>query len=288
MRPTVVVARCQMELSFYPSRNVRDSISRAEPSPLLSTLMRLRPWHVIVCVVILSIGMIVAAYNAGSERAKDILLGVGVNLLSSIVFFVLLETYWRQMKRTNGKEVDGFDYSKFARNVARSKRVRVLGTFIYPFTEHPNHAVDRQSLLQALRVTVSRPAFVGVQILFLHPASFAARSRAEERKDDDVLLRMAEALATLSAFIESLEAGPTRNRVEVRLFSRMPPFSLFQTDNFGSISFFYRDRPVSEVTRYEFFIDSPLGGFVEKTFDDLWLDEKTVTLDDYFREKEPN
>ena len=80
--------------------------------------MRLRPWHVIVCVLVLAIGLIAAAYTAGSERGKDILLGVGVNLLSSVVFFVLLETYWQQLKRANGKEVDGFDYSKFARNVA--------------------------------------------------------------------------------------------------------------------------------------------------------------------------
>src|SRR6478752_6920892 len=142
--------------------------------------MRIRPWHIIVCVIVLAVGMIGAAYNAGSERAKDVLLGVGVNLLSSVVFFVLLETYWRQMKQANGKEVDGFDYAKFARNVSRSKYVRVLGTFIYPFTEHPAHAADRQALLQALRDAIGRPTFLGVQMLFLHPASFAARSRAEE------------------------------------------------------------------------------------------------------------
>lgn len=244
--------------------------------------MRLRPWHVIVCVLVLAVGLIAAAYAAGSERGKDICLGVGVNLLSSVVFFVLLEMYWQQLRRANGKEVDGFDYGKFARNVARSKQVRVLGTFIYPFTEHPAHAADRKALIRGLHEAIAKPGFTGVQVLFLHPSSFAARSRAEERKDDNVLLRMAEALATLREFTASLGTHPARGRVEVRLFSRMPPFSLFQTDNFGSISFYYRDRPVSEVTRYEFFVDSPLGGFVEKTFDDLWRDEKTVTLDDFF------
>ena len=248
---------------------------------MISKSLRLRPWHVIVCVIVLATSMIGAAYNAGSERAKDILLGVGVNLLSSVVFFILLETYWRQMKQANGKEVDGFDYTKFARNVARSRHVRMLGTFIYPLTDHPDHAADRAALLLSLRDCISRPSFLGVQMLFLDPASFAARSRAEERKDDSVLTRMTEALTTLQTFIASLDAGPVRSRIEVRLFSRMPPFALFQMDNFGSISFYYRDRPVSEVTRYEFFIDSPLGGFVEKTFDDLWHDEQTVTLEKY-------
>lgn len=247
--------------------------------------MWLRPWHVIACVLVLAGGLIAAAYTAGSDRAKDIFLGVGVNLLSSVVFFVLLETYWQRMKRANGKEVDGFDYRSFARNLARSRQVRVLGTFIYPLTGHPTHAREREALLRALRETIPRPGFHGVQILFLNPTSVAARSRAAERKDDDVLRRMDECLATVRALADSFAGGPAAARFEVRLFSRMPPFSLFQMDNFGSISFYYRDRPISEVTRYEFFTDSPLGGFVDKTFDDLWRDEKTLTLEDYFRDR---
>ena len=77
---------------------------------------------------------------------------------------------------------------------------------------------------------------------------------------------------------------PAAGRFQVRLFSRTPPFSLFQTDDFGSISFYFRDRPVSEVKRYEFFMDSPVGEFVEKTFDDLWRDSKTITIEEYIRD----
>src|ERR1700732_390837 len=128
--------------------------------------MWLRPWHVIVCVVALAVVLIGCAYTA-DDRAKDILLGLGVNLLSSIVFFVLLELYWQQMKRTNGKEVDGFDYVKFARHIPGSKQVRIFGTFIYPFTEHPNHSAEKQVLLEALTEFIRRPSFMGIQILFL-------------------------------------------------------------------------------------------------------------------------
>jgi len=80
------------------------------------------------------------------------------------------------------------------------------------------------------------------------------------------------------------DGDPLRNRLEIRLYWRTPPFSLFQTDNFGSISFYFRDRSISEVTRYEFFMDSPIGVFVEKTFDDLWRDERTVPFEDYLRQ----
>jgi hypothetical protein len=249
--------------------------------------MWLRPWHVIVCVVVLALGLIGCA-SVVSDRPRDILLGLGVNLLSSVVFFILLELYWQRMKRANGKEIDGFDYLKFARNIPRSKEVRILGTFIYPFTDHPDHSEDRQTLLAALTDALRRPSFISLQILFLHPESEAARSRAAERRDDDVIRRIHESFTTLQDLIKRFSGDPAVQRIEVKLYMRMPPFSLFQTDNFASLSFFYRDRPISEVTRYEFFLDTPLGQFVEKTFDDLWRDERTIFLEDYLKRLPPS
>ncbi len=236
--------------------------------------MKLRPWHVMISVIALAIGLIAGAFFA-EERAKDILLGVGTNLISSVVFFILLELYWRQMKRANGKEVDGFDYFKLARNIRKSKSTRMLSTYILPFTRHPKHLEERKILLQAIAEALARKRFAGMQLLLLHPASPAAKARAAERQDDDVMKRMDESLQTL-AEIAAEFAGD--GRVEIRLYWRTPPFSLFQTDNFASLSFYFRDRPISEVARYEFFTDSPVGEFVEKTFDDLWRDERTVTL----------
>jgi len=236
--------------------------------------MKLRPWHLMVFVVSLSLGLIAASFFA-QERAKDILLAVGTNLISSVFFFILLELYWRQMKRANGKEVDGFDYFKMARNIRKSKSVRMLSTYILPFTEHAKHQVERRELLESIAKAASRRSFAGMQLLFLHPASPAAKARAAERQDDDVTARMAESLACLKSLAKQFEGD---GRVEIRLFWRTPPFSLFQTDDFASLSFYFRDRPISEVSRYEFFTDSPVGEFVEKTFDDLWRDERTVTL----------
>jgi hypothetical protein len=245
--------------------------------------MWLRPWHVIVCVIGLSVVLIVSSLSVG-DRAKDILLGLGVNLFSSVVFFVLLELYWQRMKRANGKEVDGFDYLKFARNIRRSKEVRMLSTFIYPFTNDPNHGHERQVLLQSLTESIRQSSFGVIRILFLHPASPPAHSRAAERKDDDVLQRMRESLSTLQALVEEVDGDGLRDRIEIRLFVRNPPFTLFQVDNFSSISFYFRDQPISEVARYEFFMDSPIGVFVEKTFDDLWRDERTIPLTEYLQQ----
>jgi hypothetical protein len=254
-------------------------------SSLPGCIMRLRPAHVMACVVITSV-VLIACASVVSERAKDILLGLGLNLLSSVVFFVLLEVYWRQAKRANGKEVDGFDYAKYARNVKKSQRVRMLCTFFYPFTNHPAHVRERQMMLEALGEAVRRPSFEGVRILVLHPTSWAAQLRASERQNEDVIARIQESVGTLRALVAELD-GEARHRLEVRLFARMPPFALFQSDDFASISFYYRNRAISEVTRYEFFMDSPIGLFVERTFDDLWRDEQTVTLEEYSRHVAP-
>lgn len=249
--------------------------------------MHLRPWHLIVCVLVLALGLVVGAFLA-EGRASEVLLGLGLNLLSSVVFFMLLELYFERIKLVNGKEVAGFDYHTFARNVERSRQVRVLATFIYPLTQHPRHLPERAALLDAISRAVRRPDFAGIQLLFLHPDSAAARARAAERKDDDVLLRMREMLATVIELLAQFDGDPIRARLEVRLFVRPPAFALFQTDNLGSISFYYRDRPISEVARYTFFLDSPVGVFVERTFEDLWHDEQTIPLAQYLAAQTPN
>ena len=243
--------------------------------------MKLRPWHVMLFMTGFSILLISLSF-AVEDRPKDILMGIGTNLISSMVFFVLLELYWRRMKRANGKEVDGFDYFKLARNIRKSKSVRMLSTYILPFTDHPKHAVERQTLVAAIGDAVRGKRFAGMQFLFLHPASPAAHARAAERMDDDVMKRMGESLRCLAALAEQY----AECHLEIRLYWRTPPFSLFQADDFASMSFYFRDRPISEVARYEFFTDSPIGEFVEKTFDDLWRDERTVSLAECLRQLE--
>jgi hypothetical protein len=244
--------------------------------------MRIRPWHLIGCIFALSVILMVIA-SQSEDRLREILLGLGLNLLSSVVFFILLELYWEKIKRANGKEVNGFDYRKFARNIETSNHIRVLATFIYPFTNHPSHSEEKQLILDAIRKAILRRNFTGMEILFLHPKCKAAESRAAERKDDNLLLRMEESLNTLVELMKELENLPERYRLQIRFYSRIPALSLFQTDNFGSMSFYFRDRPISEVTRYEFFVDAPIGVFVEKTFDDLWLDKRTITLEQYLQ-----
>lgn len=238
--------------------------------------MRIRPWHLLVVVLLLAVGAIAAAFVV-DERPKDILLGIGTNLLSSVVFFLLLEIYWERIQRANGKRVAGFDYANFTQNVGRSSLVRVMGTFIFPFTDDARFAETKRQLLATLTEITRKPTFGGIQLLFLDPDSSAAKSRAADQTNYDVLAGIRQQVETLRAFVAGL-ASVGAVRVEVKLTSRMPPFALFQTDDVASLSFYFRNRPVSGVDSYTFFIDTPLGQFVSHTFDDLWADPKSVPL----------
>ena len=239
--------------------------------------MRIRPWHLLVVILVLAVAVIAAAFFV-EERPKDILLGVGTNLLSSVVFFLLLEIYWERMQRANGKRVAGFDYATFAADVAKSSVVRVMGTFVFPLTDDPRFADARTKLLAALAAITRRPMFGGIQLLFLDPDSSAAKNRAAEQTNYDVLACIRQQADTLREFLAGLQAAAGGVKVEVKLTSRMPPFALFQTDDVASLSFYFRNRPLAGVDSYTFFLDTPLGKFVERTFDDLWDDPRSVPL----------
>ena len=239
--------------------------------------MRVRPWHLLVVILVLAVAVIAGAFFV-EERPKDILLGIGTNLLSSVVFFLLLEIYWERMQRANGKRVAGFDYATFAADVAKSSTVRVMGTFIFPLTADPRFAETKGKLLAALADIARRPTFGGIQLLFLDPDSSAARNRAAEQTNYDVLAYIRQQADTLRELLAGLTTAAGGVKVEVKLTSRMPPFALFQTDDVASLSFYFRNRPLAGVDSYTFFLDTPLGKFVERTFDDLWDDPRSLPL----------
>jgi hypothetical protein len=47
------------------------------------------------------------------------------------------------------------------------------------------------------------------------------------------------------------------------------------------MSFYPRNKAITETARFDFSTSTPLGTFMDDTFDDVWTDEKTRALDDY-------
>lgn len=240
-----------------------------------------RPWHVLFSLVLSGTAMIVFAGDAGT-RWNNGLINVGSGFIGAVITFLLLERYLPRISNANGSRRDGFSYSAFAAHVKRSKnRVRVLSTFIYPLTSHPEYQKEKKEFVEAVKRAVEKNRDIDIQILLLDPSSEAAKQRAEERKDDDVILRIRENLSELYRLREEPYHREVFERVEVKLYDRLPPLSVFQWDDRASMSFYPRQKKITETVRFEFATDTPLGAFMHETFEDVWNDPATKELDDY-------
>lgn len=240
-----------------------------------------RPWHVLILLVLAGAAMIVFAGDEGT-RWNNGLVNVGSGFIGAVVTFLLFERYLPQISSADGSRHDGFSYSAFAAHVKRSRsRVRVLSTFVYPLTTHPEFQKEKREFVDAVRQAVERNRGIEIRLLLLDPSSEAAKQRAEERRDDDVIRRIRENLSELHHLREDPYHREWFRKVEVKLYDRLPPLSVFQWDDRASMSYYPRGKKITETVRFEFATDTPLGTFMHETFEDVWNDPVTMDLDDY-------
>jgi hypothetical protein len=74
---------------------------------------------------------------------------------------------------------------------------------------------------------------------------------------------------------------PGQDRIQTKLYTRIPPFNVFQWDNAGSFAFYHRELPISEGPRYDFRVSSLFGRMVNRAFDDLRDDPETTPISAY-------
>lgn len=172
------------------------------------------------------------------------------------------------------KETSGFDYDQYIQDVGSSKRlVRVLSTF----TELLNRERFKSKFREALDHAMQTRNEISIQFLLLDPSSDAAKQRSDDRKDGNVIPEIRRNLWEL----HNLKQDPLYNRIDVKIYNTLPPFSLFQWDEQASLSFYPRDMAVSKAARIEILMEGSLGRFISKSFDAVWEDEETKTLEEY-------
>jgi hypothetical protein len=204
-------------------------------------------------------------------------------MLAGAIFGSVSNFVWKR-EDDIGEETEGFDYVQFASKIKKSKsRVRILGTFIYPFTDLPEHADKRRLLLDAMKQAVEKNG-VRIEILLLHPFSDAAKQRDDDRADERVREMIRQNLHTLASLENSAEYAGLYRGMTIKLYDKLPPYSLFQWDDICSLSFFQRNEPVSgpNTRRFLFRADNNFGDFVSREFDGILNDEESKGLPDYF------
>ncbi|HEY0014969.1 MAG TPA: DUF5919 domain-containing protein [Longimicrobium sp.] len=236
----------------------------------------MKPWYLLAGMALA--GIAVLAWANPVRNLEAIAVNVGTGLVGTALAFLLLNYYLPRISNAYGKRTEGITYSAIAANIARSRyRVRILSTFVYPLTSHSDYRELHDEFVNALATALRANGRLEVRILILDPASDAAKQRSEER-DDDVIRRIRE---NLLAFHRLRSGQEVFRRIDVKLFDRLPPLSMFEWDDRASMSFYPRNKAITETSRFDFSTSTPLGTFMDDTFDDVWTDEKTRALDDY-------
>lgn len=240
--------------------------------------MRLRrPKIIVLIVIIMFIIFIVLAANF-QGTIKDIFLNLGTELGGALITVIFLDIILKQVRKSDGKQIEGFDYNKFNENIRKTKtQVRVLTTFTYLLSDDAKNRQSRREFRESLAYLVKNRHNITIQFLLLDPFSDAADQRAEERQDEKVIYQIKQNLSELYY----LKKDTAFQRVHVKVYDALPRISLFQWDDNASMSFYPRNRSISETDRFEFSVNTPLGDFLTRTFNDLWTDEKTIDINQY-------
>lgn len=228
----------------------------------------------------LALGIVLFSLAFTFPAYRDVLLNLATEFVGGVLLLVAYAAV-----QSHVKQQQGIDYFALEYQLSRArKRIRLLTTFSYMFCDEKSIGTEvdvaqvmrcRRSLNNTARL---RP-HVDIEILVLDPTSEAAKARAKDRLDVDVIQCIWENLFQLYGSITKYapEEG-NRQALKVRVFNAIPRLSIIQWDDTLSISFFERDKPVSLSRRSEFTIEQPLGRFLSSSFDELWNDPKTVDL----------
>lgn len=228
----------------------------------------------------LALGIVLFSMALNTPAYRDVLLNLATEFVGGVLLLVAYAAVQSHVKQQQGIDYFALEY-QFSRV---RKRVRILSTFSYLFCNENSIGteVDVTEVLRCRRAlsNIARlHPHVDIEILVLDPTSEAAKARAKDRLNVDVIQCIWENINQLYGWVTKY--GPeegNRQSLKVRVFNAIPRLSIIQWDDTLSISFFERDKPVSLSRRSEFSIEQPLGRFLSSSFDELWSDPKTVDL----------
>ncbi|MBS2963861.1 hypothetical protein KGA66_12455 [Actinocrinis puniceicyclus] len=112
---------------------------------------------------------------------------------------------------------------------------------------------------------------VKVQVLLLAPTTQAAQDRAAEIQDPAFEARIEENIRQLRRLArKALADGVAADRLEVRLYDRLPECSVHQVDDRIMVAFLPYQRRTSRVKHLEIGHDASLGQFAQLQFESKW------------------
>lgn len=222
------------------------------------------------CIVVL----LVFAYHTAGYSA-NLAVSVAASLIIVIATYLIFNPVLEGIRAATTREHPRLDLEEFTKHIAdANKEVDILDTWTRLLEGH-----IRDRFFAAVRDALQ--GRVVIRILLLDPESKAAEQRTEEiGHHADVPRAIMETLLQLDRFRQNLSSGLS-DSFDVRIYSASPSVQLYRWDDRAFFSFFPIGKSTHETPKLETQVLTPWGQFVQRRFEELWSDTRTLPLQRY-------
>ena len=243
---------------------------------------------------ILSI-FLIALSSLGGEKLSfySISQNLGFNLLGTVCTFIAFEIILIRLKEIDeqqGVKLEFFNKIEFINTVAQLKQIQINIVSIRIMETWTDLLKDdkyKEIFVNAILNFIDKNPSSKIQILLLNPDNIdLVDARSNELKTvspefininvaDNIYINLRE----IQNINNQLELYGKVNQLEVKLYNSSPSLAIYMCTPHLFVTFFRFGKLSTMGKQLKLPVDSPVGGFINERFDEIWQDMRIITLE---------
>lgn len=245
------------------------------PSYIWAYMHRRRYYMAVIVFLAVVVAILLTVSSSLPDYRKNLSLNLAADLIGTIVVLFLIAPLIERAELRHDSVLERFDHRAFIRQVADARR-RIM--ILEMWTDLLQGGYQRP-FLSAVRAALDQN--VEVRMLLLDPDARAAEQRADDLlRRTNVVDNILDNLLILHEFRSALPESLQR-RIEVRVYSALPPVQMYRVDDQVVVSFYPVNITSWNAAQYQTNPRAQLGTFVGTKFDELWEAPSTRTLEQF-------